>query len=214
MYVIIVGCGRIGSELAKILSNEKHDVVVIDKNPRVFESLGKNFNGFTFVGNGFDIELLKLAGIEKADALCAVTNSDNVNLIAAQAAKKIFNIKKVIARVYNPNRANIYRVLGLDIISGVNLVAAMIRDKIVESRSSSFLIETAELAMLEIRAEKKIINKKIKEINIPNELLIAAINRKKQSIIPEQDTEIQEGDILIGVVKISSLEKIKKIYNL
>jgi trk system potassium uptake protein TrkA len=214
MYVIIVGCGRIGSELAKILSNEKHNVVVIDKNPRVFESLGKNFNGFTFVGNGFDIELLKLAGIEKADALCAVTNSDNVNLIAAQAAKKIFNIKKVIARVYNPNRANIYRVLGLDIISGVNLVAAMIRDKIVESRSSSFLIETAELAMLEIRAEKKIINKKIKEINIPNELLIAAINRKKQSIIPEQDTEIQEGDILIGVVKISSLEKIKKIYNL
>jgi len=214
MYVIIVGCGRIGSELAKILSNEKHDVVVIDKNPRVFESLGKNFNGFTFVGNGFDIELLKLAGIEKADALCAVTNSDNVNLITAQAAKKIFNIKKVIARVYNPNRANIYRVLGLDIISGVNLVAAMIRDKIVESRSSSFLIETAELAMLEIRAEKKIINKKIKEINIPNELLIAAINRKKQSIIPEQDTEIQEGDILIGVVKISSLEKIKKIYNL
>jgi len=214
MYVIIVGCGRIGSELAKILSNEKHNVVVIDKNPRVFESLGKNFNGFTFVGSGFDIELLKLAGIEKADALCAVTNSDNVNLIAAQAAKKIFNIKKVIARVYNPNRANIYRVLGLDIISGVNLVAAMIRDKIVESRSSSFLIETAELAMLEIRAEKKIINKKIKEINIPNELLIAAINRKKQSIIPEQDTEIQEGDILIGVVKISSLEKIKKIYNL
>ena len=214
MYVIIVGCGRIGSELAKILSNEKHDVVVIDKNPRVFESLGKNFNGFTFVGSGFDIELLKLAGIEKADALCAVTNSDNVNLITAQAAKKIFNIKKVIARVYNPNRANIYRVLGLDIISGVNLVAAMIRDKIVESRSSSFLIETAELAMLEIRAEKKIINKKIKEINIPNELLIAAINRKKQSIIPEQDTEIQEGDILIGVVKISSLEKIKKIYNL
>lgn len=214
MYVIIVGCGRIGSELAKILSNEKHNVVVIDKNSRVFESLGKNFNGFTFVGNGFDIELLKLAGIEKADALCAVTNSDNVNLITAQAAKKIFNIKKVIARVYNPNRANIYRVLGLDIISGVNLVAAMIRDKIVESRSSSFLIETAELAMLEIRAEKKIINKKIKEINIPNELLIAAINRKKQSIIPEQDTEIQEGDILIGVVKISSLEKIKKIYNL
>ena len=214
MYVIIVGCGRIGSELAKILSNEKHNVVVIDKNPRAFEALGKNFNGFTFVGNGFDVELLKLAGIEKADALCAVTSSDNVNLITAQVAKKIFNVKKVIARVYNPNRANIYRVLGLEIISGVSLVAAMIRDRIVESRLSGFLIETADLGMLEIHTNEKIINKKIKEINIPNELLIAAINRKKQSMIPDQDTEIQEGDILIGVVKISSLEKIKKIYNI
>ncbi|MFA5338299.1 MAG: NAD-binding protein [Candidatus Omnitrophota bacterium] len=98
MYVIIVGCGRVGSELAKLLSNEGHDVVVIDKSPSSFDRLGGTFNGITLVGNGFDQDLLKSAGIEKADAFCTVTNGDNTNLISAQVAKKIFNVPKVIAR--------------------------------------------------------------------------------------------------------------------
>jgi trk system potassium uptake protein TrkA len=122
MYVIIVGCGRVGSELAKLLSNEGHNVVVIDKNHSSFDRLGGTFNGLTFVGNGFDLGLLRQAGIEKADAFCAVTNGDNTNLISAQVAKKIFNVPKVIARVYDPQRAHIYTALGLDIISGTVLL--------------------------------------------------------------------------------------------
>src|SRR3990167_6830747 len=127
MYVIILGCGRVGSELAKLLSSEGHNVVLIDRNPASFERLGRTFNGITLVGNGFDLELLKTAGITQANAFCAVTNGDNTNLVAAQVAKKIFNVPKVIVRVYDPNRANIYKALGLDVISGTILFASMIR---------------------------------------------------------------------------------------
>ena len=87
MYVIIVGCGRVGAELAKMLSNDGHDVVVVDKNPSAFNRLGGTFNGLTKVGNGFDPDLLKEAGIEKANVFCALTNGDNTNLVSAQVAK-------------------------------------------------------------------------------------------------------------------------------
>ena len=214
MYVIIVGCGRVGSELAKILASEGHDVVVIDKNQQSFERLGRTFNGITLVGNGFDWELLKTAGIEKADAVCAVSNSNNTNLVTAQVAKKIFKVPKVITRVYNPSRANIFRALGLDIISGTILVAAMIRDKIVESRLSSFLIESGELGVLEIGVGKDLKAKWVSQINIAGELIVATIRRKKDVIIPDVDTKVEEGDILMAVVKTASLSKIKKLFKL
>jgi len=169
MYVIIVGCGRVGSELAKLLSGEGHNVVIIDKSQTSFDRLGGTFNGLTLVGNGFDLSLLKQAGIEKADAFCSVTNGDNTNLISAQVAKKIFHVPKVIARVYDPQRAHIYAALGLDIISGTVLFAAMLRDKIIESRFSSYLIETKDLGVIEIEVKDALVSKAVQEINIPGE---------------------------------------------
>ena len=209
MYVIIVGCGRVGAELARLLSNEGHNVVVIDKRRESLERLGNTFNGLTMAGNGFDLELLKQVGIEKADAFCAVTNGDNTNLISAQVAKKIFNVPKVIARVYDPQRAHIYAALGLDIISGTTLFASMLRDKIIESRFSSYLIETKDLGVFEIEAKDDLVGKTPKDINIPQELMIVAIRRISGVIIPEERTPFKEKDILMAVIKVSSLEKIK-----
>lgn len=209
MYVIIVGCGRVGSELAKLLSNEGHNVVIIDKNTVSFERLGGTFNGLTLIGNGFDLELLKQAGIEKADAFCAVTNGDNTNLISAQVAKKIFKVPKVLARVYDPQRAHIYAALGLDIISGTILFAAMLRDKIIESRFSSYLIETKELGVIEIEAKNSLVGKTIQDINMPGEFLVVAIRRLDGIIIPEPQTTLKAKDILMAVVKVASLQKIK-----
>jgi trk system potassium uptake protein TrkA len=210
MYVIIVGCGRVGSELAKLLSNEGHDVVVIDKSQSSFERLGGTFNGLTKVGNGFNLELLKQVGIEKADAFCAVTNGDNTNLISAQVAKKIFNVPKVFARVYDPQRAYIYAALGLDIISGTILVAAMLRDKIIESKFSSYLIETKELGVIEIEVKSSLVGKTVQEVNIPGEFAVAAIRRVQGDIIPESWTVLKNKDVLMGVVKVSSLKKVKE----
>ena len=211
MYVIIVGCGRVGSELAKILSREGHNVVVIDKNAESFNRLGGTFNGITLVGNGFDSELLKSAGIAQADAFCAVTNGDNTNLVAAQAAKTIFKVPKVITRVYDPKRAEIYKALGLDVISGTVLFASMLRDKIIESRFSSYLIETGELGVLEIRVNGRFKGKKVSELNMPNELLvITVIKKKKGTIIPEANTVVEEGDTVMAVARTSSLNKIRK----
>ncbi|MDD4955434.1 MAG: TrkA family potassium uptake protein [Candidatus Omnitrophica bacterium] len=214
MYVIITGCGRVGSELARLLSNEGHNVVVIDKNPSSFDRLGGAFNGITLVGNGFDQELLKSAGIEKADAFCSVTNGDNTNLISAQVAKKIFNVPKVIARVYDPQRAHIYAALGMDIISGTILFAAMLRDKIIESHFSSYLIETKELGVIEIDPKKSLIGKPTTSLNVPGEFIVVAVRRMDGVIIPDEKTTIAEDDILMGLVKVKALTKIKERFSL
>jgi trk system potassium uptake protein TrkA len=209
MYVIIVGCGRVGSQLAKLLSAEGHNVVVIDRSSASFERLGGAFNGLTLEGNGFDLKLLKQAGIEKADAFCTVTNGDNTNLISAQVARKIFKVPKVIARVYDPQRAHIYKSLGLDVISGTILFAAMLRDKIIESRFSSYLIETKELGVFEVEVKKELVGLPIRDINVPAEFLVVAIRRLDGVIIPEPHTVLKEKDVLMAVVKVASLDKIK-----
>ena len=214
MHVIIVGCGRVGAELAKLLSNEGHNVVVVDKSRDAFDRLGNTFNGLTTPGNGFDLELLRQVGIEKADAFCAVTNGDNTNLISAQVAKKIFKVPKVIARVYDPQRAHIYAALGLDIISGTTLFASMLRDKIIESRFSSYLIETKDLGVFEIEVNESLAGKTPLDINIPQEFMIVAIKRLSGVIIPENNTIFRPKDILMAVMKVSSLDKIKERFSL
>lgn len=214
MYVIIVGCGRVGSELSMLLSNEGHDVVIIDKNPVSFDRLGGTFNGLTLLGNGFDLNLLKQAGIEKTDAFCAVTNGDNTNLISAQVAKKIFKVSKVIARVYDPQRARIYASLGLDIISGTILFAAMLRDKMIESRFSSSLIETKELGVIEIEVKNSLIGKIVQDINIPGEFLVVALKNGGSVIIPEMNAVLKQKDILTAAVRVASLKKIKEKFNI
>ncbi len=214
MYIIILGCGRVGSELASLLQKEKHNVVVIDKDPKSLKRLGSNFNGITLTGNGYDVELLKEAGIEKADAFCVVTNGDNTNIMAAQIAKHIFKVPKVIARIYDPARANIYKHLGLDVISGTVLFAAMLRDKIIESHFTGYLIETGELGVMEIPVKAEFVGKTVSAINIPDEFLVSTIVRKKGAIIPRPETKLEEKDVLMGIVKISSLAKVKKIFGI
>jgi trk system potassium uptake protein len=210
MYIIIVGCGRVGSELAKLLSGEGHNVVVIDKNQESFQRLGDTFNGLTIVGNGFDAELLKHAGIEKADAFCAVSNGDNTNLVCAQLAKRVYHVPKVFARVYDPQRASIYTALGLDVISGTMLFAAMLRDKIIESRFSSYLIETKELGVLEVDVTEVLVGKTVADINMKGEFIVAAIRRLDGVIIPEPATVLKNKDILMAVAKVESLKKIRE----
>jgi trk system potassium uptake protein TrkA len=214
MYVIIVGCGRVGAELAKLLSGEGHDVVIIDKSQSAIDRLGSSFNGLTLVGNGFDLRLLRQAGIEKADAFCSVTNGDNSNLISAQVAKKIFKVPKVLARVYDPQRAHIYTALGLEIISGTILFAAMLRDKIIESRFSSYLIESKELGVIEIEVRNNLVGKSVQDLNLPGEFLVVAIRRLDGVVIPQPDTVLREKDILMAAVKVASLAKIKEKFNI
>ena len=214
MHVIIVGCGRVGAELAKLLAGEGHNVVIVDRNPASFERLGGTFNGLTVVGNGFDLSLLKQAGIEKADAFCSLTNGDNTNLVSSQVAKKIFNVPKVIARVYDPQRARIYSALGLDIISGTILFAAMLRDKIIESRFSSYLIETKELGVIEIEVKNDLVGKSVQQINVPGEFLVTAVRRLEGVFIPYPETVLMGKDTLMAVVKVASLKKIKDKFNL
>jgi len=214
MNVMIVGCGRVGSQLALLLSQEGHNVTIIDKKSDAFKRLGGTFNGITATGTGFDESLLKELKIDRQDAFVSVTSGDNTNLMASQIAKKIFKVPRVIARVYDPTRAELYRKLGLDIISGTVLVAAMIRDKIIENRFTSYLVETGELGVIEIVIGDELKGKRSGELNIADEFLVIVIERKKRVIIPQPDTRLESGDKVIGVVRTTSLKKVKNVFKL
>jgi trk system potassium uptake protein TrkA len=134
--------------------------------------------------------------------------------MVSQIAKKIFGVGKVIARIYDPERAQIYRAFGLDILSGTVLFAAMIRDKIIESRFSSYLIESGELGVMEIKVNDNLKGKRVQDMNIPEEFQVVTVIKKKGVSIPRLETILEKGDIAMAVVKISSLNKIREIFKL
>ncbi len=130
MKVIIMGCGRVGAQLAILLDKENHKVTTLDLNVESFRRLPSDFKGKALLGNGLDEDVLKKAGIEEADAFIAVTQGDNRNIMAAQIAKHIFNVPKVICRIYDPLRRDLYSMLGLDALSPTTIFAQMFKEKL------------------------------------------------------------------------------------
>lgn len=127
MYIIIAGCQKVGSNLAFKLSQANHDIVVIDSDPKNFEPLGSGFNGVTIAGMPIDEDILRSAGIERADALAAVTNNDNMNVMVSQIAHEIFKVPKVITRVYDPEREFVFNHMGLNTICPTTLAVEKIK---------------------------------------------------------------------------------------
>ena len=130
MKVVIMGCGRVGAQLAALLDADGHTVTVLDVDAYSFRRLPSEFSGTALLGNGIDEEVLKRAGIEEADAFVAVTQGDNRNIMAAQIAKHIFNVPKVTCRIYDPLRRDLYEALGLDAISPTTVFAQMLREEV------------------------------------------------------------------------------------
>ncbi len=131
MNVVIMGCGRVGAQLANLLDAEGHKVTVLDVDAYSFRRLPPSFGGTALVGDGTDEEMLRKAGIEEADAFVALTQGDNRNVMAAQIAKKTFNISKVVCRIYDPMRKDIYEALGLETISPTTVFAQMLKEKLL-----------------------------------------------------------------------------------
>jgi trk system potassium uptake protein TrkA len=130
MKIVIMGCGRVGAQLASIMDSEGHEVTVIDTNSRSFGRLAHTFKGNALLGDGTDENSLRKAGIEKADAFAALTQGDNRNIMAAQVAKHIFGVSRVICRVYDPLRNELYQILGLDAVSPTTILSQLLRDKL------------------------------------------------------------------------------------
>lgn len=209
MYVIVVGCGRVGSELATMLSTEGHDVVVIDKNKDAFKRLGATFNGISIQGYGYDEETLKAAGIDRCDAFAAVTDLDNSNMMAAEVATKIFGVQKVITRLYHPERERTLQLLGLDYVCGTTMVAQAILDKLVSSHGRHLTVRGA-LELVEFVAGAAVHNRSVLDIQIPNEFRICMVTREGSSFIPWRETILREKDILLAVVKDIAYPKVRK----
>ena len=129
MNILIMGCGRVGARLAAMLDADGHDVTIMDVNVQSFSRLDPEFRGTALLGDGTEEDSLRKAGIEDADAFVAVTEGDNYNIMAAQLAKRIFNVPKVVCRVYDPPRGELFQTLGLEIISPTTIVAQLLKEK-------------------------------------------------------------------------------------
>jgi trk system potassium uptake protein TrkA len=137
LYIVIVGCGRLGSHLANRLSRTGHSVVVIDKDGGAFDQLTAEFGGFHIEGNATEFAVLKQAKIDKADVVIAATHDDNLNMMVAQIAKKLFDIGKVMARVLDPTREEIYRELGIETVCPTVIAAELVVDAFVNKDDKS-----------------------------------------------------------------------------
>ncbi len=131
MFVIIVGCSRVGARLALQLVSEGHEIAVIDQKMESFRRLGGDFPGKTVLGTGLDLDIMKRAGAERADALASVTNGDNINIVVAQVARKHFGIPRVVARMYDPERAAAYREMGMEVMCPTLIGSQLIKEKIL-----------------------------------------------------------------------------------
>jgi len=130
MKVVIMGCGRLGAQLASLLDSDGHSVTILDIDAYSFRRLPRTFGGTALVGNGLNEEVLKKAGIEEADAFVAVTQGDNRNVMASQIAKHIFNVPRVICRIYDPLRQELYSTLGVEAFSPTTIFAQILKEKL------------------------------------------------------------------------------------
>lgn len=200
MNVIVVGCGRVGSQLATLLSVDGHNVTVIDKEADSFRRLGTTFNGVTIRGLGFDEDVLAEAGIDEADAFAAVTNLDNTNLMAAEVARKIFGVKHVVARLYNPQRERTYQQLDLDYVCGTTLVAENLLDKI-QSGHGHHVFGFGDVEFVEFKLKDSYDGARIREIEREHEVRVVAVGRGRQTFVPQPESLLSAGDVVVAAVK-------------
>jgi len=207
MNVIIVGGGNVGYYLAEKLS-ENHYVVLIEKEQKLSEKIASKINCLVINGDGCDPEVLKSAGIKKSDCLAAVTGNDEDNLVICQIAKEIFNVKRVVARVNNPKNEKTFYQLGVDVaVSGTSLIAKIIEEEVNwEDFTTLFTFKKGRLSILRIDLPENapIINKKLNEIQLPEDSVIVAVMRGDDLFIPRTDFVFKEEDEIIAITKVEN----------
>jgi trk system potassium uptake protein len=200
MRYLIVGCGRVGSTLAKLLVTE-HDVVVVDENPGAFKRLGARFGGGVEVGTGIDYDVLKRAGAEKADGFVAVTDGDNRNVMAALIAQRMFRIPKIVARIYDPPRGQLYRDLGIETFSPTTLGAQIIRDALLDSPYTSMpSFDFGNLTSLVATVASAQNGKRVADIEEDGKIRIAAIRQLGSVRVAAPGDVLREGDEINAIV--------------
>lgn len=215
MKVIIIGCGRVGSSLAQTLSQRGDTVVVIDSDPAAFERLGPAFKGRTISGVGFDRDVLLRAGIEHADALAAVTVSDEANVTAARLARQVFKVPRVAARVYDPRKAEIYHRLGIQTISPVAISTDRLADLLgYSTMGSSISLGTGEVDIVDVDIPHPFIGRAISELISAGEFQLVALTHDGRTFLPVPGRIFQEGDIAHLAVQSTYMERLKSLLGL
>jgi len=207
-----MGCGRVGSSLATELEAAGHSVAIIDQSREAFRRLGPDFKGRTITGVGFDRDTLLEAGIENADAFAAVSNGDNSNILAARVARETYGVDNVVARIYDPGRAEIYQRLGIPTVATVIWATDQILRRLVpEGSRSEWRDASGAVQLCEMHPHKDWFGMAITELEAATGARVAFITRLGEGLIPDGHSVLQEGDLLHVTVRDSELSKVEQI---
>lgn len=204
-----MGCGRVGAELADALGQRDFTVSVIDKNSSAFEHLHPGFAGSTFVGPGFDRDILEEAGVRKADVFIAVTNGDNSNIVCARIAKEHYGCKTVAARIYDPRRAQIYERLGIPTVATVAWTTDQVLARVMPAPEAILsTIGSGDVVAIGTEVPAEAAGARIAELNVAGKLLVTALTRFGKTQVAEANVILQEGDFLNLMVVRSQLASV------
>ncbi len=209
MKVVVLGCGRLGAQIASLLYYDGHQVNVIDKDAQSFERLPEGFDGKKVVGLGFDRSVLIEAEIEHADAFVAVARGDNHNAVSAYVARNVFGVPRVVARIYNQERAKIYWSMGIMTVAPVTWAANEIKDILLHREIEACQsFGNGEIKMFILDAKESLVGKKVSEIEDPGHLRIVCFVRNESSFIPATNALIEAGDRIVIAADSYGREKI------
>jgi trk system potassium uptake protein TrkA len=197
VHVVIMGCGRVGSTLARTLEKRGHTVAIIDQSADSFRRLSPNFSGRTVTGMGFDRDVLTEAGIEEAEAFAAVSNGDNSNILAARVARENFGVGNVVARIYDPGRAEVYQRLGIPTVGTVKwTVDQMIRRLLPSGSEPEWRDPSGTVRLAEVHVNAGWVGRLAADIEKATGAKVAFLTRLGEGFMPKPDTVIQEGDLV------------------
>jgi trk system potassium uptake protein TrkA len=210
MHVIVVGCGRVGSELSVRLEQEGHSVAIIDKNRRAFRRLPEDWNGRTVVGFGFDRDHLAEAGVAEAGALAAVTSGDNSNILTARIARETFQIANVVARIYDPRRALIYQRLGIPTVATVPWTTDQVMRRLFPEQSvTEWTDPTGEFNFVERALPEEWVGRHIADLSEVARFAPVLVTRAGQARMATPELVGQEGDVLLLTVRDGALDDLE-----
>lgn len=207
-----MGCGRVGSALARSLEERHHSVAIVDSDPEAFRRLGPSFLGTKVTGIGFDRGVLEKAGIDHADAFCAVSSGDNSNIIAARVAREAFGIRQVVARIYDPGRAEVYQRLGIETVATVKWTADQVLRRVLPAEAEpDFRDPTGTIRVDTVKPPTSWVGRRTLAFQQQTGGRVAWIDRQGEGILPDPETVLQDGDTVHLVMREDQAEQVYNV---
>lgn len=212
VHFVIMGCGRVGVTLAESLESYGHSVAVIDMNPDAFRRLSAEFEGQRVTGMGFDRDALRQAGVEDAYAFAAVSNGDNSNILSARVARETFGVSNVVARIYDPKRAEVYQRLGITTVATVRWTADQIMRRLLPlGAASEYRDASGMVSLVEMDLHARWVGHSVRRLEHDAGARVAYLSRLGEGVLPEMDAVVQENDVVHVMVRTDEIDKVQRI---
>jgi trk system potassium uptake protein TrkA len=212
VHIVIMGCGRVGSTLARSLEKRGHTVAVIDLDVESFRRLGPDFAGKTVKGVGFDREVLMEAGIDQADGFAAVSSGDNSNILSARVVRETFDVHNVVARIYDPGRAEVYERLGIPTVATVRWTADQVLRRLLPGGSEPHWRDpSGSVRLMEVHVDRSWVGRSVGQIENATGARVPFLFRMGSGTVPSRSTLFQDGDLLYAAVLDKELAQVEAV---